>query len=285
MKYTLFLGCKVPYFVPYYETSSRAILERFDIELADQEFTCCGYPIRFLDFQAFLYSSARNLALAGESGRPLLCLCQCCYGTLCYADRLLRNNENLLKQTDALLKEEGLRYPARIEIKHLLHVFSEDIGPPAIWKSNTRPFKLLKVAVHYGCHILRPRDVAAFDHPANPSKIETLVEVTGGISVNWPLRLQCCGDPLRDKNDLLSAALRQKKMESARQAEADVLCVACPHCQMQFTRQPALPGEEPTSMPVLPSLLYTQLLGLSLGLDEKLLGPIGFDRERYYSSL
>ena len=133
MKYTLFPGCKVPYFVPYYETSSRAVLERFGIELADQEFTCCGYPIRFLDFQAFVYSSARNLALAGEKGQPLLCLCQCCYGTLRYADLLLRKNEALFKQTAALLKEEGLRYPAQIEIKHVLHVFSDDIGPQAVW--------------------------------------------------------------------------------------------------------------------------------------------------------
>jgi heterodisulfide reductase subunit B len=285
MSYTLFPGCKVPYFVPYYETSSRAILERFGIELANQEFACCGYPIRFLDFQAFIYASARNLALAGEKGQPLLCLCQCCYGTLRYADLLLRKNEALLRQTAALLKEEGLRYPAQIEIKHLLHVFSEDIGPRALWGGNTRPFKSLKVAVHYGCHILRPRDVAAFDHPANPSQFETLVQVTGGISVDWALRLQCCGDPLHDKNDALSAALREKKLASARQAGADVLCVACPHCQMQFTRQPALSGTGPSPEPAPPSLLYTQLLGLSLGLEEKHLGPIGFEKERYYTSL
>ncbi|MCU0579578.1 MAG: CoB--CoM heterodisulfide reductase iron-sulfur subunit B family protein [Desulfobacterota bacterium] len=285
MKYTLFPGCKVPYFVPYYETSSRAILERFGIALTEQEFACCGYPIRFLDFQAFIYSSARNLALAGEKGRPLLCLCQCCYGTLRYADLLLRKNETLFRQTAALLKEEGLRYPGQLEIKHLLHVFLEDIDPAVLWKSNARPFKSLKVAVHYGCHLLRPRDVTAFDHPANPSKFETLVEVTGGISVDWSLRLQCCGDPLREKNDPLSAALRQKKMDSAREAEADVLCVACPHCQMQFARPPALAEAGTAPAPALPSLLYTQLLGLSLGLDEKLLGPIGFEKEKYYTSL
>jgi heterodisulfide reductase subunit B len=79
--------------------------------------------------------------------------------------------------------------------------------------------------------------------------------------------------------------LRQKKMEAARQAEADVLCVACPHCQMQFTRPPALSGDEAAPGLTLPSLLYTQLLGLSLGLDEKLLGPIGFEKEKYYTSL
>ena len=285
MKYLLFPGCKIPYYVPYYETSSRAVLERFNIELLDQEFACCGYPIRFLDFRAFVYASARNLALAGEKGLPLLCLCQCCYGTLRYADLLLRKNEALFQEIASLLKEEGLRYPPQIEVKHLLHVLSEDIGSTAIWGSNARPFKSLKVAVHYGCHILRPRDVAQYDHPVNPSRFETLVEVTGGISVDWPLRLQCCGDPLRGKNDPLSAALMKKKMESARQAKADVLCVACPHCQMQFTRAGSVLADAGGSSIVLPSVLYPQLLGLSLGLDEKLLGPLGFEPGKYYTSL
>jgi heterodisulfide reductase subunit B len=253
--------------------------------LLDLEFNCCGYPVRFLDFQAYIYSSARNLALAGEKGLPLLCLCQCCYGTLRYADVLLRKNEPLFKEIARLLREEGLRYPSRVEIKHLLHVLVDEIGPEAIWGNNKRPFKSLKVAAHYGCHILRPRDVVLFDHPTSPTKFETLVEVTGGITVDWPLRLQCCGDPLRDKNNALSLDLRRKKMKSARQAGADVLCVACPHCQMQFTRKPENPTEEDDPGLSLPSLLYPQLLGLSLGLEEKVLGPIGLEPEKYYTSL
>ncbi|MCJ7833729.1 MAG: disulfide reductase, partial [Deltaproteobacteria bacterium] len=73
-------------------------MEQFDVELENIEFNCCGYPVRFLDFKAFILSSARNIALAGEKGLPLLCLCKCCYGTLRYADILLRKNEALLKE-------------------------------------------------------------------------------------------------------------------------------------------------------------------------------------------
>jgi heterodisulfide reductase subunit B len=74
-------------------------------------------------------------------------------------------------------------------------------------------------------------------------------------------------------------------MDSARQAGADVLCVACPHCQMQFTRRPEGWAQEKDSGLFLPSLLYPQLLGLSLGLDEKVLGLIGFEPGKYYASL
>jgi heterodisulfide reductase subunit B2 len=272
MQMILFPGCKVPYYVPFYETSSRMVLEKFGIELMDMELTCCGYPIRFLDFKAFIFSSARNIALVGERGLPLLCLCKCCYGTLRYADFLLRKNEALLTEVNEILKEEGLQYPPRIEIKHLLNVFFEDIDPTNIWEKNTRPFKELKVAAHYGCHILRPRDVVQFDHPVNPNRFETLVEVTGAISVDWQLRTQCCGEPLWGKNNELSLQLTRKKIANARQAEADVLCVGCTHCQMQFERVREMMRNEDKQNLSLPSILYPQLLGLSLGLDGQALG-------------
>ena len=74
MKMILFPGCKVPYYVPQYEISSRLVLNSFGIEMEDIEFNCCGYPIRFLDFKAFVFSSARNIALAGEKGIALWCV-------------------------------------------------------------------------------------------------------------------------------------------------------------------------------------------------------------------
>lgn len=272
VKVTLFPGCKAPYFVPQYEPAARKVLEKFEIELVEMELNCCGYPIRFLDFKAFIFSSARVIALAGRNGLPLLCLCKCCYGTLRYADSLLRKNEALFKEVEELLKEEGLRYPSQLAIKHFLNVCFEEIDPTRIWEKNVRPFQTLKVAAHYGCHILRPREVVRFDHPLNPSKFETLVEVTGAISVDWHLRTQCCGDPLWGKNNELSLDLTKKKIESARQAEADLICVGCTHCQMQFDRaQKLLLSQKKISEP-LPAILYPQLLGLSLGLDPMVLG-------------
>ena len=272
MNFILFSGCKVPYYAPQYETSSRRVLGHFGINLVDVELSCCGYPIRFLDFKAFIFSSARNIALAGEKGLPLLCLCKCCYGTLRYADFLLRKNESLLKEIDRLLNEEGLRYPSRIEIKHLLNVLFEDIDPTHILQKKVRSFPTLKVAAHYGCHILRPRDVVQFDHPTNPNKFETLVEATGAASVAWTLRTQCCGDSLWDKNNELSRQLTIKKMDNAKKAGADVICVACTHCQIQFDRIGAVMMEEDKTETVMPALLYPQLLGLSLGLEASALG-------------
>jgi heterodisulfide reductase subunit B2 len=272
MKYSLFPGCKIPYYLPQYEAASRLVLKSFGVELEECEFNCCGYPIRFLDFKAFIFSSARNIALAGRRGLPLLCLCQCCYGTLRYADLLLRKNEPLLKEVNEFLTSEGLRYPEQLEIKHLLNVLAEDILPENIQKKNVRPFQSLKVAAHYGCHILRPSDVVQFDNPFNPTKFEKLVEATGAASVNWSLRTQCCGESLWEKNKELSLELTTKKIENAKESGADVLCVACTHCQVQFDRVGETMKNEAGEDQGVPSILYPQLLGLSLGLDGEALG-------------
>jgi heterodisulfide reductase subunit B len=272
MKMVLFTGCKVPYYVPQYETASRLVLNEFNMEITDIEFNCCGYPVRFLDFKSFIFSSARNIALAGKRGLPLVCLCKCCYGTLRYTDLLVKQHENLREELNGLLREEGLRYPEQVEIKHLLNVLYEDIVLENIQKKIVRPLPSLKVAAHYGCHILRPHDVVQFDDPVNPTKFEKLIEVTGAKNVNWPLRLQCCGDPLNGKNDVLARELGEKKMTSAGKAGANLICVGCTHCQMQFERIGTTLREQGSAQSVLPSLLYPQLLGLSLGLEAKVLG-------------
>jgi heterodisulfide reductase subunit B2 len=274
MKILLFPGCKVPYYAPHNETSSRLILKAFNVELEDIEFNCCGYPVRFLDFKSFIFSSARNIALAGRRGLPLVCLCKCCYGTLRYADLLLRSHENLRNEINGLLHEEGLRYVEGVEIKHFLNILYEDIVPETIQKKIVRPFSSLKVAAHYGCHILRPHDVVRFDDPVKPTKFEKLIEVTGAKTVDWPLRLQCCGEPLWDKNNGLSVQLTRKKLANAGQAGADVLCAACTHCQLQFDRVREKSDTGEGEGPGLSSILYPQLLGLSMGLDA---GSLGVD--------
>jgi heterodisulfide reductase subunit B len=100
---------------------------------------------------------------------------------------------------------------------------------------------------------------------------EKLIEVTGAVSIPWEKRLECCGNPLWEKNSELSLGLMDSKLRDAGNAGADYLCSACTYCQIQFDtvqQQAASNGNKP----VLASLLYPQLLGLSLGIDGQTLG-------------
>jgi len=98
------------------------------------------------------------------------------------------------------------------------------------------------------------------------------VELTGAKSIAWQTKLECCGSPLLGVDDELSLDLTQKKIKDAGKSGADYLCSACVYCQLQFDRvQKMLVSRRKEAQP-LPSILYTQLLGLSLGIDKKILG-------------
>jgi len=273
MKLALFLGCTIPVRLKQYEASSRAVLEKLNVGLVDiREFNCCGYPLRNIDFKAFLLSSARNLALAEKKNLDVMALCKCCYGSLKKADYLMKENASLKKEVNSTLEKEGLKYEGRIEVKHLLSVLHKDIGIEAIKGKMAMTFKGLKIATHYGCHVLRPSQVVAFDNPVAPSLFDQLVEATGAESIDWPMKLECCGAPLWGVNDRLSTDLTFKKLTDGKNSGADYVCAACPYCHLQFDKvQKMILSQRNLNQP-LPYILYSQLLGLSLGIDGEVLG-------------
>lgn len=273
MKFALFLGCNIPARLPQYESSARAVFGKLGLDLVDiQEFNCCGYPLKNVDLTAAILSAARNLALAARENLDMVVLCKCGFGMLKEADHLMREDATLRQKINAILKKEGLEYEGGAGIKHILSVLYHDIGIDAIKGKIIRPFGELKIATHYGCHALRPSAIVQFDDPVNPTLFDRLVEITGAESISWQRRLDCCGAPLFGANDALSMDLTEKKLLDAKQSGADFLCDACSYCHMQFDMVQDMMSRTQGTNHILPSILYTQLLGLTLGIDRELLG-------------
>ena len=272
-KYALFLGCNIPARVPQYEKAARAVLDRLGIELVDfRRFKCCGYPIQNVDREAYVLSAAGNLAVAEEAGLDMLVLCKCCYGSLRKARYLIERDEKLRQIVDRSLQGRGLRYSGRYEVKHFLSVLYHDVGLDAVRAGITRRFQDLRIAAQYGCHALRPSEITRFDDPIRPRILDELVEATGAVSVDWPMKLECCGAPLLGVNDQVSLELTRKKAADGKRAGAHYLCTACPYCHQQFDSvgraSDLSDGEGQTLSPI----LYPQLLGLSMGLGEAAVG-------------
>lgn len=273
MRYSFFIGCQIPSRVPQYETAARAVLKKFGVELADiRQFNCCGYPMRNVDKKAFLLSSVKNLALSENQGLDMLVLCNCCFGALKNAEHIMAEKGPLQDEVLGKIREMGLDYQGKTRIRHYLSVLYHDTGIAAIKKQLHKTYKELNIAVQYGCHALRPSSVTQFDDPVAPTLFDELVAATGAKSVDWTNKLECCGAPLIGTNDALSADLFSRKREAAIKAEADFFCTSCPYCQIQFdTVQQMLVGDSAGQKP-LPSILFPQLLGLSMGIDPQTLG-------------
>ncbi len=273
MKYALFLGCNIPIRLKQYETSSRAVLHALGVTLVDiPEFNCCGYPLRNIDLKAFVLSAARNFALAEQQNLNLLVLCKCGYGTFRMAEHLMQENAPLRAEMNAVLAKEGLKYEGDIQVKHLLSVLFHDVGTEVISEKVTMPYENLKIATHYGCHALRPSKIVQFDDPVSPSLFDQLVGVTGAESVDWSSKLDCCGGPLLGTHDALSLDFTQKKLTDAKRAGANYITTGCTFCQVQFDTVQKRMGSERGLNHHLPSILYSQLLGLCMGIKKDALG-------------
>ena len=267
LKYALFLGCKIPARLPAYAASTRAVLKHLGVTLVDLEFNCCGYPAHDVSRDAFVLSAARNLALAERAGLDLLTPCACCYGTLRQAIAFLVEDSELRSRVTQTLAAENLAWSGKVEVENVLTVLARVIGVHALAAAVRAPRTGLRVAAQYGCHTLRPSNVARIDNPLAPTIFETLIGLTGATPVDWSRRLDCCGDPLHGANTPLSENITRAKIADAASAGAQVLCTACPHCHLRLDGVQT-DGVAPSIRP----LLYTQLLGTALGLSAKSLG-------------
>ncbi len=273
MKFAIFRCCPTSVFLKQYETATDAVMQKLGVDLIDiPQFSCCGNPIKNYDFKAYLLSSARNLAIAEKRNLNIMTVCNCCFGSLKHAAHVMAEDASIRNEINGILKHEGLEFHQGVEVRHLLDVLHKDLGANRIQDKMVNTLDGVKIAVHYGCHILRPREITQFDDPENPTVFDELVEMTGAQSVDWKSKTTCCGAPVWGVNDDLSMDLTEKKIDDARKFGADYLCVVCVFCQLQFDRVQKMACTRRQKNDSLPSILYPQLLGLTLGINPETLG-------------
>ena len=273
MKFALFQGCNIPSRVSQYADATQAVFRKLDTELIEiAEFNCCGYPARNTDLNAFLLSAAKNMAVAEKAGLDMLVMCKCCYGNLKKAEYFLNHDHDLKKEINGYLAKEDLFFENRVQIKHLLSVLYHDIGLDRLKENIIKNYSGLQIAASYGCHALRPSKVTGFDDPVAPRIFDELVEITGAYSLDWTRKLDCCGAPLTGINDRLALDMARKKIDSAQAAGAHYICTACPYTHLQFDVVQTRLVNELVQRNFLAPILYPQLLGLCLEIEEKDLG-------------
>lgn len=270
MKYALFSGCRTGFDIPQHPKSAKAVLSRLNVDVEELDFGCCGYPVKEKNLDAFLLSAMRNLALAQARNLHVLTLCKCCFGSFKQAEHHLKNDPDKKAVLNQILKKEGLvYYDGAVKIDHMLTLLDREIDENLIRKSITRPLDGIKVAPSYGCHALRPSTITGLDdHPDAPTIFERIITLTGAEPVNWSRRLECCGNPQLDKNNDLAQSFILEKYETAKQEGADIICIACNYCHMQFEHGLDLVRKSGSAPPI-PAILLTQLLGRAMGIKKK----------------
>jgi len=278
-RFAFFPGCLIPARHPAMEFAIRHTLPRLGIEIVDLEGTsCCPDPIYFKskDKVAWLSVAARNLTLAEDLGLDIFTNCSGCTATLSETYHLLHEDERLRDQVNERLRRIGREWKGTSRIRHIATVARDEIGYEKIKESVTRPLTGLKIAVHYGCHLLKPSRIMQVDDPNNPEVMERLVEALGATPVrhrNWYL---CCGKAAQ--NEEIPINMMHDLLGTVNDVQADIMGMICPTCYGQFDHGQMKIAKQFGEDLHTPPVYYFQLLAFAQGVpyDE-----LGFERQRF----
>jgi len=276
MKYALYPGCTVLGRGRNYEMAARAIAKVFDIEFIDLvDFECCGFPIKSVHYETFIMMGARNILAAEEKELNICTLCSACTSSLTEVNKHLIEHFDEKTKIVATLKRQGIDYRMgrNINVKHFTKILYEDICPDEIEKLVKKKLSNLNIAPHYGCHYLKPTDIYENpEDPENPHSLDELIRLTGANSINYNEKMRCCGAGVLAINEDLAYSIARPKLEELSKNSTDAMVLMCPFCSVMYDDNQRKTGQKFQEEYNIPVLYYPQLLGLALGLDEKLLG-------------
>ncbi|SKA73465.1 CoB--CoM heterodisulfide reductase iron-sulfur subunit B family protein [Desulfobaculum bizertense] len=253
-----------------YEISTQAVCERLGVGLEEiPNWSCCGStPAHAVDPALSAALTGRNIMLAGQMGHKKIATpCPSCLKNLRSTQHKLQNDEfraRVEKLVDGSI-------PTDIDSRSVLQIIFEEIGPEELKSRTVKPLKGLKVAPYYGCMLNRPEELMDFGDSENPMALDLLMEALGAEVVQFPLKTECCGASVAMTRKKVVTTLSGRILDTAAAFGADAVVTACPLCQMNLDMRQGQINRANKSHHRMPVFYYTQLIGLALGLDEKLL--------------
>jgi heterodisulfide reductase subunit B len=273
-RFAFFPGCISTNLYPGIERATRLVMAELGYELVDAPFACCPPPgvLRSYDEPTWAALGARNLAVAAREGLPVLTICNGCWGSLHETAARLREDGALRGRVVGALEAAGVEGAADahgVEVLHILDVLGTPEGRRRI--ADRVQVRLgTPVAVHYGCHWLRP-SARTGRRVESVRVLDDLVEAAGLRSVPFEDKLSCCGagGGVWSGSEATSLGVLGRKLDRMVAAGAQAVVNVCPFCHLQFDQGQARLGAR---APRLPSVHLSQVLGLAFGMKGKSLG-------------
>lgn len=254
MKINYYPGCTLKTKAKELDKYARLSMGALGVTLEEiPEWQCCGGVYQTGSNEvATKLSAIRTLNYAKENGGKLLTLCSACHNVIKRVNEDMKSDENLkLKANNYMALETP--YGGETEVIHYLEFLKNEIGFDVIKSKVVNPINR-NIGAYYGCLLLRPSSVMAFDNPENPTILEDFIKAIGGTPVTYPMRNECCGAYVSLKNEDLSKKSSNRVLKSAREKGAEEIITACPLCLYNLQKN----GDMPVRY-------FTELLAEALG--------------------
>jgi len=269
MRIGYYPGCSLLGSSREFDESVRALAQAIGLELVTvPDWNCCGASsAHVLDHRLSLALPARILAQAEAAGlTEVLAPCAACYNRLTSARAALAADPREAAEVAAIIE---MPVTGKVTVVNVLEVL--DRLRDVIKEKTVAPLGR-KVACYYGCLLVRPPKVVAFDRPEDPMSMDRLMAAAGAEALDWNFKTECCGAAFSVTRTDLVARMSGRIVAGAARAGAEAIVVACPMCQSNLDmRRPEINAALGADHQV-PVLFITQALGLALGLDPVALG-------------
>ncbi len=263
-------GCSLEGLAVEYDRSTRIVCEAFGIELVEiPDWNCCGStPAHSYDPLLSAALAGRNLAIAADNGCDMVMTpCPGCLKSLKGAQETCEDPQQRKAFVDLVGKDvDGLKTVS------LLQLLYEEVGAEALQKAVQRPLTGHVLIPYYGCLLTRPAQKARFDDPENPISMDRLIEATGATAPDFPYKTECCGATYGVTRNDFVGRLGGRILDMAARLGGEAIVVACPLCQQNLDMRQKQINKYYKSAFNLPIPYISQIIGLALGIDPKVLG-------------
>ena len=271
MKYAYYPGCSAHSTARDMHESAVAVAGALGIDLVEPAgWTCCGATAAHQTDRVLAATlPAATLVKVQDMGLDMVVNCAACYNRMKMANHEVSNDPAMRKKvSDAV----GRDYDGSVNVRHIVEVLLDDVGLDNIKSALKHSLKGLQIACYYGCLLVRPHEVTNFDDPENPTSLDRLVTAMGGISLDWPHKVECCGGGLSLSRTDVVVSLTDSIVGMAKAAGAQCIAVSCPMCQINLDLRQQDIEKQTGTRHDMPVLYVTQLLGLCLDISPDELG-------------
>lgn len=263
MKVSYFPGCTLRTKAKDLDRYARSSAEVLGIELCEMEnWQCCGGVfVSAKDEVASKLPSVRALAAARDAKMPLVTVCSACHNVIKQTNHAMQTDGNFAKKVNLYMSQDrdpGAAYNGETEVYHYLEMLHDIVGFDKLSAAAKKPLSGKKIAAYYGCLLLRPGKVMAFDDVENPTIMEDFIRAIGAEPVIYPQRNECCGGYVA-LEDAESAKKKSNAVsDSAAGHGAEIIVTACPLCKYNLTKNGS----------GIPVVYFTELLAEAFGIKE-----------------
>ncbi len=265
-------GCSLHATGIEFHMSTLSVAEVLGLNLVEPEgWVCCGTsPAHNTDHYRAVRLPMETLAIARDLGHSYMTMpCAACFSRFRIAIHEVQQDPELRQR---IADDIGFEYTGGIQVDNLLTTITDRVGYEAAAAPVVKPLEGLKVACYYGCLLTRPPDVTGAEHPEYPTNMDDLMEAIGAEAIDWSYKTDCCGGSLSLSTLEVALDLSRQILQNATDEGADIIVTACPLCHANLDmRQGQINDEYGTDLDI-PVVYFTQLMGVSYGIDAKTLG-------------